>query len=328
MELIILGSSGAIPVKERNLPSIALKSNTHSEIILFDCGEDTQRQFIEAGLKFNKPLKIFISHFHGDHIIGLPGLLFRFSLIDRTAPLMIFGPRNLFFYLYFHRKTLGLHAKYPITIVEIDSNHQELIYFEGLDSELPIKKEKISDAVVLETQWYVMKHAIVEHSVLTYAYAFEEKPRLGKFNPERATELGVPQGRIWKKLHEGNEIEYEGKLINPVKEGIVGPKRPGRKITYSGDTMPCQSLIELGKDSDLLIHEATYARKLADVAFEKKHSTSIDAANSAKKMNAKQLLLTHISSRYQDDAQLLLAEAKVIFPNTILARDLLRITID
>lgn len=328
MEIVILGSSGTIPVKERNLPSIALKSKTHPEIILFDCGEDTQRQFIEAGLKLNKPLKIFISHFHGDHIIGLPGLLFRFSLIDRTAPLMIFGPRNLFFYLYFHRKTLGLHAEYPITIVEIDNENQELIYFEGLESEQPVKKEKLTDSVIFETQWYVVKHASVEHSVLTYAYAFVEKHRLGKFNPERATELGIPQGRIWKKLQEGEEIKYEGKLINPVKEGIVGPKRPGRKITYSGDTMPCQSLIELGKDSDLLIHEATYAKKLADVALEKKHSTSIDAANSAKKMNAKQLLLTHISSRYQDDATLLLDEAKEIFLNTILARDLLRVTLD
>ena len=328
MELIILGSSGAIPVKERNLPSIALKSKTHSEIILFDCGEDTQRQFIEAGLKLNKSLKIFISHFHGDHIIGLPGLLFRFSLIDRTAPLMIFGPRNLFFYLYFHRKTLGLHAGYPITIVEIDHENQELIYFEGLESEQPVKKEKIVNSIVLETKWYVMTHAPVEHSVLTYAYAFLEKHRLGKFNPEKAIELGIPQGRIWKILHEGNEIEHEGKLINPVKEGIVGPKRPGRKITYSGDTMPCQSLIDLGMNSDLLIHEATYAKKLAEVALEKKHSTSIDAANSAIKMNAKQLLLTHISSRYQDDAQLLLVEAKEIFPNTILASDLLRIAIE
>jgi ribonuclease Z len=328
MELIILGSSGAIPVKERNLPSIALKSKTHPEIILFDCGEDTQRQFIEAGLKLNKPLKIFISHFHGDHIIGLPGLLFRFSLIDRTAPLMIFGPRNIFFYLYFHRKVLGLHAGYPITIVEIDHENQELLHFEGLDSEEPIKKEKIVNGIVLETKWYVMQYALVDHSVPTYAYAFVEKDRLGKFNPEKAKELGIPQGRIWKTLHEGNEVEYDGKIIDPVKEGIVGPKRPGRKITYSGDTMPCQSLTELGKDSDLLIHEATYAKKLAEVALEKKHSTSIDAANSAINMNAKQLLLTHISSRYQDDAQLLLAEAKEIFPNTLMARDLLRIAID
>ena len=328
MEIIILGSSGAIPVKERNLPSIALKSNTHPEIILFDCGEDSQRQFIEAGLKLNKPLKIFISHFHGDHIIGLPGLLFRFSLIDRTAPLMIFGPRNLFFYLYFHRKTLGLHANYPIIIIEIDDENQELIYFEGLESEEPAKKEKLIDTIIFEAQWYVMKYARVEHSVLTYAYAFEEKPRLGKFNPERVVELGIPQGHVWKKLHEGNEIEYEGKLIDPVKEGIVGPKRPGRKITYSGDTIPCQSLIELGMYSDLLIHEATYAKKLADVALEKKHSTSVDAAHSATYMNAKQLLLTHISSRYQDDATLLLEEAKEIFPNTILARDLLRVTLD
>jgi ribonuclease Z len=120
-------------------------------------------------------------------------------------------------------------------------------------------------------------------------------------------------------------IEFQGKKIDPLKEGIVGPKRPGRKITYSGDTALSENLIELGKNSDILIHEATFSKNLADVAIEKKHSTSVDAANSAVKMNAKQLILTHISSRYQEDAVELLNEAKEIFPNSLLAKDLLRI---
>ena len=116
MEVIILGSSAAIPVKNRNLSSVALRFESSPELFIFDCGEDIQRRLIEAGLKFNKPLKIFITHFHGDHINGLPGLLFRFSLIERTAPLMLFGPRNLFYYLYFHHKIVGLKASYPIRI--------------------------------------------------------------------------------------------------------------------------------------------------------------------------------------------------------------------
>lgn len=322
MELIILGSSAAIPVKERNLPAIALKYK--SEILLFDCGEDLQRAFTQANLKFNKPLKIFISHFHGDHIIGLPGLLFRFGLMDRDAPVWIFGPRNLFLYLYVHRLTVGLNPKYPLHIVEIDSDESKVLEYEGLDSERPLNEKEFENSIFYETNYYTMSYAIVDHSVLTFAYAFHEKPRSGKFDPERAKELGIPMSNLWKKLQEGKPIELNGRIIDPIKEGIVGPPRPGLKLTYSGDLKPCDSLIELGKDSDILIHEATYAKELAAIAEEKQHSTSIDAANDAKKMNAKKLILTHFSSRYPD-VTLLEQEAKEIFPNTIAAKDLLNL---
>jgi len=326
MELIILGSSAAIPVRERNLSSTALKYK--NELLLFDCGEDLQRNLIEAGLKLNKPLKILISHFHGDHIIGLPGLLFRFGLISRTAPLTIFGPRNLFLYLFVHRKVLGLKANYPLRIVEIDNDNNKLIIFETLDSDIPSEEKLLEDNVIFESDKYTLKYTEVDHSVLTFAYSFVEKPRNGKFKPERANELGIPESRVWKKLQEGEIIEFEGKKIDPLKEGIVGPKRPGRKVTYSGDTVPCENLIELGKDSDVLIHESTFSKELSDIALEKKHSTSVDAAIDAKKMSAKQLILTHISSRYQEDAVKLLEEAKEIFPNTLLAIDLMKISLD
>jgi ribonuclease Z len=323
MEIIILGSAAATPLKERNLSSIALKFK--NQILLFDCGEDFQRKFAEAGLKFNKPMKIFISHFHGDHIIGLPGFLFRLSLNERTAPMTIFGPRNLFLYLFLHKKILGLKTNYPLYIKEIDHHNHEIIEYEGLDSELPNNKIKISNNIIYDSKYFLIEYAIVEHSITTFAYAFIEKPRYGKFNPERARELGIPESNLWKQLQEGQVIKFEGKNIDPFKEGIVGPKRPGRKITYSGDLKPSESLIDLGKDSDILIHEATFAKALSEVAAEKKHSTSVDAAIDAQKMNAKQLVLTHISSRYHDDAIKLLEEAKEIFPNTILAEDLLKI---
>jgi len=237
----------------------------------------------------------------------------------------MFGPRNLFLYLLLHRKILGLKANYPIKIYEIDHLTNELIEFEGLDSEEPKNKIKIQDNIIYDSKYYTIKYTLVEHSVITYAYAFIEKPRFGKFEPEKAIALGIPESHLWKKLQEGEIVEYQGKKIDPVKEGIIGPKRPGRKITYSGDLIPGKSLIELGKDSDILVHEATFAKNLAETAREKKHSTSIDAALDAKEMNAKQLILTHISSRYQDDASKLLEEAKEIFPNTILAKDLLKI---
>ena len=325
LDLIILGSSAATPTRERNLSSIAIRYR--NQIIIFDCGEDFQRRFVEAGLKFNKPLTMFISHFHGDHIIGLPGFLFRLSINDRTAPLTVFGPRNLFLYLYTHKKILGLKANYPIKIVEIDHLTNEIIEFEGLDSDTPIRKSQIKDMIILDTKYFSMKFTLVDHSVITYAYAFIEKPRFGKFNPEIVKGLGVPESSLWRKLQEGENIEFNGKIINPNKEGIVGPKRPGRKITYSGDLCPTKSLIDLGKNSDIIIHEATFAEKLAETAKKKKHSTSTEAAMDAKEMNAKQLILTHISTRYQEDALILLEEAKDVFPNTILAKDLLQITL-
>jgi len=326
MELIILGSSAAIPVRERNLSSTALKYK--NELLLFDCGEDTQRSLVEAGLKFNKPLKILISHFHGDHIIGLPGLLFRFVLNNRTAPVTIFGPVNLFLYLSVHKKVLGLKPNYPITVIEIDDKQNQLIIYEGLDSELPKEKLNMKENTIFDGKKYSLNFTLVDHSVLAFAYSFIEKPRNGKFNPEKAIEFGIPESSLWKKLQEGESIDYKGKLIDPIKESIVGPKRKGRKVTYSGDTSPCKSLIDLGRNSDILIHEATFSKELSEMAIEKKHSTATDAANVAKKMEAKQLILTHISSRYRDDSLLeLLEEAKEIFPNTLIAEDLMRVEI-
>ena len=325
MDVIILGSSAAIPMSNRNLPSVALRYK--NELILFDCGEDLQRRFIEAKLKFNKPMKIFISHFHGDHVIGLPGLLFRFGLIERDAPLSIFGPRNLFLYLMLHSKILGLKTNYPLKIIEIDHENEKLIEYMGLEPEKTHQEIKIHDNVIFDEKHYYVRYTVVDHSVLAFGYSFNEKPRKGKFNPEKARDLGIPEGKLWGKMHEGQNIVLNGKLINPEKEGVVGPKRIGRKVTYSGDTAPCESLIKLGMDSDVLIHEATFSKELEHIAREKKHSTSTDAANVAVKMNAKKLILTHLSSRYQEDSELLLEDAKKIFPNTLLAHDLMEIPV-
>ena len=192
MEIVILGSSAATPTKDRNLSSFAVKYK--NQILLFDCGEDFQRKFAEAGLKFNKPMKIFITHFHGDHIIGLPGFMFRSNLNDRTAPMIIFGPRNLFLYLFFHTKIVGLKAKYPLKIIEIDHEKKELIEYEGLDSEIPKRTIKIEDNTIFDSKYFSIKYALVEHSIVTYAYAFVEKPRYGKF---KCLCDGFPQWQDW-----------------------------------------------------------------------------------------------------------------------------------
>jgi ribonuclease Z len=325
MEVIVLGSSAAIPTSERNLLSIALKYQ--SKLFLFDCGEDLQRRFIDANLKFNKFLTIFLTHIHGDHVIGLPGLLFRFNLIGRDAPVHIYGFRNLFYYIFFHHKILGLKADYPFHVWEIDHQNQKIIHFEGLDSIEPKEILPLKDNTILDTDKFSIKYTVVNHSVETFAYSFNEKPRYGKFNPLRAKELGIPEGKIYGELQKGNPMVIDGNKIDPIKEGIVGPKRSGRKFTYSGDTAYSENLIVLGKDSDILIHEATYSKELTEVAKENQHSTTIDAAKAAKQMNAKLLVLSHISSRYQDDANKLLKEARKIFPNTELGNDLSRFKI-
>ncbi|TXT55480.1 MAG: Ribonuclease Z [Promethearchaeota archaeon] len=325
MELTILGSSAAAPVRERNLSAIVLRYRNN--LILFDCGEDTQRRFIEAGIKLNKPLIICLSHFHADHVIGLPGLLFRFVLVERDASLTIIGPKNLFLYLYLHKKILGLRTEYPLTIYEIDQENQTLLQYDGLDSPLPSTTIPIQDQIIYEKKRYSIKYTPVNHSVNSFAYAFIEKPRYGRFHPEKARELGIPESNLWKTLQQGHTINYKGKEIDPLKEGIVDEQRPGRKITYSGDTKPCESLIELGMNSDILIHESTFSKTLSNVAHEKLHSTAEDAAQDAQKMNAKKLILTHISARYQDEAQELLDEAKKIFPDVVLAQDLMSFTI-
>lgn len=321
MELIVLGSGGAVPVKERNLPSIAIKYR--SEIIIFDCGEDLQRRFQQAGLKFNIPISIFISHMHGDHIIGLPGLLFNFALKDRIAPIKIFGPLNTFSYLLVHRMILGLSAPYDIEINDIDLKNSKMYRYRKLNPEEKPEELEIKDKILVENKKYAIKSILVEHSIPTFAFSFNEKPRYGKFYPDKAMELKIPRGYLWKKLHKGEEIEYNGRVINPEKEGIVGAKRAGRKVTYSGDTGPCEDLVEFGKDSNVLIHDATFANQHEAIAREKKHSTAKDAALIAKKMNAQQLILFHISQRYKNAAEILVDEAKEIFDNSVLAYDLL-----
>ncbi len=323
MKLIFLGTSAAIPTSTRSLSSVALKYR--SDILLFDCGtQNLQQKFVEANLKLNNPLLIFVSHLHADHVIGISGLLFRFNLIDRTAPVKIFGPKNFFPYFLIQRLVMGLKANYPLHVYEIDKEKDSLIEYEGLESPNPKSEIPIKDNIIFEKNRYSIKFARAKHSVPTFAYCFQEKPRYGKFHPEKALELGIPESRLWKTLQTGKTITYNGKIIDPLKEGIVEPPRTGRKVTFSGDTAPCKSLIELGKDSDVLIHEATFSKELADTASERKHSTSVDAATDAKNMNAKKLFLTHISSRYEKDAEKLLSEAREIFPNSFLAHDLLK----
>ena len=262
MEITFLGTSSAVHSYERNHPSIVLKA--FGEVMLFDCGEGTQRQLIYARVSPMKISKIFITHFHGDHILGLPGLLQSMNFRGRDTKLTIYGPKGL-------------------------NKLKEAIFRLGYCKiEFPIEFIEIDSEIVEKTKEYVIKSQNVNHQVPCLAYSIEElkKPR---FQRQKAIELGVPVGPDFGRLHNGEEVEINGRIIKP--EQVLGPPRKGVKITYSGDTTPCEEMIELAKDSTLLIHESTYVKEDKDKAEENFHSTSADAALIAKKSNSKRLIL-------------------------------------
>ena len=281
----------------RNHPAIILKA--FGETMLFDCGEGTQRQLIFAKVSPMKISKIFLSHYHGDHILGLPGLLQSMNFRGREKKLTIYGPKGLY---------------------DLKDSLFKLGYSK---IEFPIEFIEIGSQTIESDEDYIIKSQHVNHNVPCLAYSVEElkKPR---FNREKAIELGVPVGPDFGRLHNGEEVEIDGKIIKP--EQVLGPPRKGNKITYSGDTTPCSEMVDFAKDSTILIHESTYMSEDADKAVENFHSTSADAAKIAKDSNSKELILTHFSTRYtQTDG--LLKEAKEIFENTKLAKDFMKIDI-
>ena len=297
MEIIFLGTSSAVHSYNRNHPAIILKA--FGETFLFDCGEATQRQLIFAKVSPMKISKIFLSHYHGDHILGLPGLIQSMNFRGREKKLTIYGPKGLYD-LRDALFNLGYSKiEFPIEFIEIDSE------------------------TVQSTDEYIIKSQHVNHNVPSLAYSIEElkKPR---FLREKAIELGVPVGPDFGRLHNGEEIEVDGKIIKP--EQVLGPPRKGNKIVYSGDTTPCEEMVEFAKDSTILIHESTYMTEDADKAEENFHSTSADAAEIAKASNSKELILTHFSTRYKKTDEML-KQAQDVFENTKLANDFMRIDV-
>lgn len=297
MEIIFLGTSSAVHSKERNHPSIALKA--FGDVMLFDCGEGAQRQMLHTKVSPMKISKIFISHFHGDHILGLPGLLQSLGLQDRKEKMTIYGPRGL---------NKVRDAIYSFGYCKID---------------YPVEFIEIGSEIVEETDEYIIRSQMVRHNVPSLAYSIEEKKK-PRFLREKAIELGVPVGPAFGRLHNGEEIEVNGKIIKP--EQVLGEPRKGIKITYSGDTRPCEEMIEFAKDSTVLIHESTFSVQDEENAEEHGHSTAADAAFIAKQSDSRELILTHISTRYNGDfSKILLKEAKEIFENTKIANDFMNI---
>jgi len=298
MKITFLGTSGSMPTKVRGSSSIAVKLG--AEIILFDCGEGTQRQMVLAHVSFMRIHRIFITHLHGDHVLGLPGLLQTMTLLQRAEPLEIFGPKGTHEYLQSVSNSLG-GPGFRVTVHELNGR-----------------------GIIYESKSYKIETIPAKHQIEAWSYGLFEKPRPGRFHPEKAKALGIPEGTLWKKLQENMDIEVDG--VNIRWNEVVDPPRAGRRLIYSGDTSVNSELVELAKSADVLIHEATFTEELKERAEEDGHSTAKQAAEVALKSGVNLLLLTHISSRYNDSPPIL-EEAKTIFENIIVAHDLLELNV-
>ena len=300
LRVVFLGTAGSVPTPKRSLPAILIQRK--GEQIMFDCGEGVQRQMIKAKAGFHRKMKVFITHMHGDHVLGLPGLLQTMALLDRERKLDVYGPPGIKRFLEDIRETVQFVLTFPMEIHEI--------YEAG---------------VVCEEQEYAVQAVWANHVIPSLAYALVEKPRPGKFHPEKAKGLGVTEGPLWSKLQHGHKAKLQdGRVVKP--EDVTGPLRTGRKMVYSGDTRPFKGFVKFAAGADLLIHDATLDDELAERAEEDGHSTPDQAAKHAKKAKVKQLILTHISARY-DDTSILLEQAQKIFKNTQVAEDFMKIEI-
>lgn len=299
MKLIFLGTGGSIPTRERGLPAIALKHER--ELLLFDCAEGTQRQMARAGVSPMRLDAIFITHLHGDHFLGLAGLVQTLSLMDRERKLEIFCQKG-------EGKRIESYLQIPYYTLTFE-----------------LRVHELESGEELRRRGYRILTIEADHNVPSLAYALVEDERPGKLYPDKAIALGVKAGPDFSRLKAGESVKLrDGSIVKP--EQVMGPPRPGRKVVYTGDTRPSKRIVELARNADVLIHDCTLADELAEKAAESAHSTPSEAAEVAKQADVKQLALIHISPRYDDDA-VLLEQAQKIFPNTVVARDLMELEV-
>jgi len=300
LSLRFLGTSAARPTVERNVSSIALVRE--GETLLFDCGEGTQRQMMRYAVGFTTG-EIFFTHFHTDHILGVIGLTRTMALQGRTELLRLYGPPGA-------QRSL-----------------RACIAFGGERLTFPVEISELEPGTVLDRAEYQL-HAIPaeHHGASAIGYALVEKVRLGRFNPDLAREIGIPEGPLWGRLHRGERVTLpDGREIDASM--LVGQPRRGRKIVISGDTRPTAALREIATDADVLVHEATFGDDEADRAVETGHSTAREAATIAREAGVRRLLLTHFSARYSRDPGELVIQAQTVFGATIAARDGLEIEV-
>jgi ribonuclease Z len=298
MKLTFLGTGGGLPSPTRGVSATTLQVGR--EVVLFDCGEGTQRQFMMASVSYMKVSTIFISHFHGDHFLGLPGLIQSMNFSGREDPLYIYGPPGM--------------VELTRTILSMGYFHAGFQIYAG----------ELTDGDRVNLDSFSVTAVAGDHTVPALSFVIEEPPRRGKFLADRARELGVPEGPLFSQLQSGKTVVVGGREIEPGM--VMGAPRKGRKVVISGDTRPTARLVEAAKGADVLVHEATLDSSLLEGAKEYGHSTAREAAEVAKGAEVGLLVLTHISNRYED-ASVLEAEAKEVFPNTIAATDLMTLPV-
>ena len=293
LSVTFLGTGAAIPTLDRNVSSLAL--HREGEMLLFDCGEGTQRQMMRYGVGFSVR-DIFFTHYHSDHILGLTGLIRTMGLQDRTEGIMLYGPKPARRILETVLNVGIERTRFPVEIIEVAAGDR-------------LARAEY-DIMVFPT----------DHRANTVGYSLVEHDRLGRFNPDRAREAGVPEGPMWGALHRGETVELaDGSRISA--QDLVGEARPGRTVVYTGDTRPNPAVVQAAKGADLLIHEATFSHEEADRAQHTGHSTALQAAETARDAGVGRLVLTHISARYNREAPEIRDEATEVFPDTEVARD-------
>ncbi|WP_418283768.1 ribonuclease Z [Halorubrum sp. DTA46] len=294
LRVTFLGTGGAVPTTER-APS-ALFVNREGDRLLFDCGEGTQRQMMRYGTGFGID-HLFVSHLHGDHVLGIPGLVQTLGFNDRTEPLTIHCPQGT------------------------ADDLRDLVHAVGHDPAFRVRIEPVATGgVALDADGYAVRAFETTHRTNSQGYVLEEDDRPGRFDRPKAEELGVPVGPKFGRLHAGDPVEAEdGTVVEP--ETVVGPPRPGRTLVYTADTRPRERTVEVAANADLLVHDATFADDMADRARDTAHSTGREAGDIAARAGAKRLALVHVSSRYAADASPILHEAREAFDGECLLPD-------
>jgi ribonuclease Z len=292
MRLTFLGTAAARPTVGRNVSSLLVQRE--GDVLMFDCGEGTQRQMMRYGTGFSFS-DVFFTHLHADHFLGVIGLLRTLGLQAREEPMDLWAPAGTEQIL---SQAVGLGV--------------ERVPFE-------VRIHGVEPGEKVPRQGYDVVPFKVQHGGRAYGWAVVEHERLGRFDAAKARELGVPEGPLWGRLHHGQAVEVDGRTVSPAE--VVGAPRPGRKLVLSGDTRPCQATREIAADADLLVHEATFADDEAERAAHTGHSTAREAAEVAAAAGVLRLVLTHFSPRYADDPRWLEKEARAVFPETVAAHD-------
>src|SRR6266850_2911310 len=305
LTVTFLGTSAARPTVERNVSGLAV--HREGETLLFECGEGTQRQMMRYGVSFALS-EIFFTHFHADHFLGVIGLIRTLGLQGRTDPMRLYGPKGA-------KKVLAQAISLGVERVPFEVTVTEVKAGDTIGEEGRGKREG-----------YDVRVFATEHGGGSVGYALEEHERLGRFDPDKARTLGIPEGPLWGKLTKGEDVQLsDGQTVRP--SDVVGAARPGRLVAFTGDTRPCAATVDAAREADLLIHEATFGEEERERARDTGHSTAKEAAQIALAAKAKRLLLSHVSARYSISADELVKEAREVFPNASVAKDGLEVDV-